>query len=101
MFLMYSTAKIYIRSREAREANNLIEEEIKSLETKKVQLEASVKRLQTESGAEEAIRDKFPVRKPGEQTVIIIEEENKNITSTSTSSSSLPLKIWQFLENLF
>lgn len=99
-FFVYSTAKIYLRSRAAKEANNLMEQEIESLEAKKAELEASIKRLQTEAGAEEAIRDKFPVQKPGEQMVIIVEEQNKNSPPTSTSSS-LPSKIWQFLKNMF
>jgi cell division protein FtsB len=99
-FLIYSTAKIYIRSRNAKEANDLIEQEIESLKAKKTELENSVKRLETEAGAEEEIRSKFPVQKVGENTVIIVEEENKANLPASTSSS-LPSKIWQFIKNIF
>lgn len=100
VFLVYSAAKIYIRSREAREANNLIEQEIESLEAKKTELEASVNRLQTEAGAEGEIRSKFPVQKPGEQTVVIVEGENKNNLPAS-ASPSFPQKIWQFIKDIF
>jgi cell division protein FtsB len=99
-FLVYSTAKIYIRSRNAQEANNLIEQEIEFLKAEKAELEASVKRLQTETGAEEEIRSKFPVQKPGEKTVVIIEEENKNNLPTS-ASLSFPQKIRQFIKDIF
>lgn len=97
--LVYSTAKIYIRSHDAKEANSLIEQKIESLKAEKAELEASVKRLQTEAGAEEEIRSKFPVQKPGEKTVVIVEEEKKENLPTSTPSS-FPSKIWQFFQKI-
>lgn len=99
IFLMYSGAKIYLRSRDAKEANNLIEQEIETLRAKKSELEASVNRLQTEAGAEEEVRSKFLVQKPGEKTVVIV-EENKNNLPTSISSS-LSSRVWQFIKNIF
>jgi len=101
IFLIYSAAKIYLRSRDAREANRLVEQEIESLKAKKTELEASVNRLQTETGAEEEIRNKFPVQKPGEQTVVIVNQENKNNPSANSSPSGFFPKIWQFIKNIF
>jgi uncharacterized protein YlxW (UPF0749 family) len=98
-FMVYSAAKVYLRSRRASQANNLISQEIKSLEDKKNELQTSVERLQTQAGAEEEIRSKFPVQKPGEEAVVIVDQTNQN--SPATSTSSLPSKIWEFIKNLF
>ncbi len=78
VFLAYSTIKIYLRSRDAVGANQLVEKEIKDLNAKKSELSDAVKRLQTEEGAEQEIRSKFPVQKPGENAVIIVNSAEKN-----------------------
>jgi len=77
IFFGYSAAKIYLRLRRAASANKLIEKQIAGFKIKKAELEANISRLESESGIEEEIRNKFPVQKPGEKAVIIIEEEIK------------------------
>jgi cell division protein FtsB len=108
IFSTYSTAKIYLRSRQAKEANGIIAKQLEDLKVKKSELEASVKRLQTEAGAEEEIRGKFPVQKPGEKAVIIVERENSSNNPAEESAQgffqNLPRffrGIWQFVKNIF
>ncbi len=107
-FLTYSTAKVYLKSRQARMANEIIQKETEDLKNKKAELEASVEGLKTEAGAEEEIRKKFSVQKPGEKTVMIVEEAARagNLTANSSSDffQNLPRffqGIWQFVKNIF
>ncbi len=100
-FVVYSTVKIYIRSREAGSINQMVEKEIEDLKTKKEDLSATVKNLESESGQEEEIRSRFPVQKPGEKAVMIIEEETKTQNPPEASSSGFFSKIWQFIKNIF
>lgn len=100
-FVVYSTVKIYIRSREAGSINQMVEKEIEDLKTKKEDLSATVKNLESESGQEEEIRSRFPVQKPGEKAVMIIEEETKTQNPPEQSPSGFFPKIWQFIKNIF
>ena len=101
VFLTYSTVKIYLRSRQAQEINEMVKKEVEDLKNRKSELEASVNRLQTEAGAEEEIRSKFPVQKPDEKMVMIVEEQAKADNLTANSPSGFFQKIWQFVKSIF
>jgi cell division protein FtsB len=101
VFLAYSTIKIYLRSRQAKGVNEMVKKEVEDLRNRKSELEASVKRLETETGIEEEIRSKFPVQKPGEKTVMIVEGESKGDNLTANSPSGFFQKIWGFIKNIF
>ncbi len=108
IFVVYSTVKIYIRSREAGSINQMVEREIEDLKTKKEDLSATVKNLESESGQEEEIRSRFSVQKPGEKAVTIVEEETKTQNPPEASPSgffsNLPRffrEVWQFIKNIF
>ncbi len=91
-----------MRSRKAAEINELVRREMTDLENKKTAMEALINRLETETGAEEEIRSKFPVKKPGENMVVIVDEEVKiGDNSGESDSSGVLSKIWQFVKNIF
>ena len=101
IFFVYSAAKVYLRSREAAKVNEMVQKEINDLMAKKAELEASVNRLQTKTGAEEEVRNKFMVQKPGEKTVIIVDEGEKQENLPANIPSGFFSKIRQFIKNLF
>lgn len=101
ILLVYSVVKIYLRSRDAVLVNKMVEKEVEELRVKKADLEATIKHLETPSGAEEEIRQRFPVQKPGEKMVVIVEEEKNISPPLEKSSSDFFSKIWQFLKNIF
>jgi len=108
IFFVYSTAKVYWRSRETAKVNEMAQKEINDLKAKKAELEALVNRLQTKTGAEEEVRNKFMVQKPGEKAVMIIDEGEKqeNLPANIPSGffPNLPRffrGIWQFIKNIF
>ncbi len=101
--LAYSTVKIYLRSRDARLINSVSEKQLKELTERKKELEASIKTLESEAGADEEIRSKFQVQKPGEKTVVIVDESEKknNVLSENSAPPGFFEKIWQFVKNTF
>ncbi len=101
IFVVYSTVKIYIRSREANSINQMVEKEMKDLAKKREDLSATVKNLESAGGQEEEIRSKFSVQKPGEKAVMIVEEEIKKENSPEQSSPGFFPKIWQFIKSIF
>lgn len=102
VFLSYASAKVYLRSRKAVEVNKTANQEMAALENKKIEMEALINRLKTESGAEEEIRNKFMLKKPGENMVVIVDEEPKiGDKPGEDASSGLFFKIRHFLKSIF
>lgn len=99
-FVFYSTAKIYFRNREAGYVNEMISKEVEGVGVKKRDLSATISRLESPEGEEEEIRKRFPVQKPGEKSVIIIEEENK-LAPIEQSKGSFLQEILQFAKDVF
>lgn len=69
--------------------------ELESLKQRQGSLQSDVDRLKTERGVEAELRSKFQVAKPGENLIIIVDEDKGTGGSASSSAKSL----WQrFLE---
>ncbi len=100
IFVFYSTVKIYLRSRETVSVNDAIRQKMEEMESKKNDLSAAITRLESAEGEEEEIRKRFPVQKPGEKSVIIV-EENLKADSGVQSEKGFFQKIWQFAKDLF
>ena len=68
-----------------------------SLQDREKILSSEIERLETANGLEEEIREKYGLIKPGEEVIIIIDEEkDKDLDSVSSSIS-----FWQKIKNLF
>jgi len=100
-FLIFSTAKVYIKSRNAVSKNEEIKKEVANLEQRKSDLQKEISRLQSESGAEEEVRKKFNVQKPGENALVIVEKNNENDKINQGESSGFFTKIWQWIKDLW
>lgn len=100
-FLVYSTAKIYFKSREALSKNKEIKNELAQLNQRKSELEKENSRLETESGTEEEIREKFDVLKPGEKVVVIVDKNSGNDKINSGKEAGFFGKILSFIKNIF
>jgi|GEM_PF-6909113 len=79
--LIYSTIKIYPKSRNALLKSREIKKELEEAENRKMELEKEITRLNSPTGEEEEIRRNLNVIKPGENVLIIVEknEQNANI----------------------
>lgn len=100
-FLIFSTAKVYIKSRNAVSKNEEVKNEVADLEQRKFDLQKEISRLQSESGAEAEVRKKFNVQKPGEETLVIVEKNNENDKINQGESSGFFTKIWQWIKNIW
>ncbi len=98
-FLIFSTVKVYIKSRNAVSKNEETKKEVADLEQKKSELEKEIARLQSASGAEEEVRKKFNVQKPGENAIVIVEKNNENDKINQGESSGFFSKIWSWIKN--
>jgi len=70
---------VYKKSQEALSRRGSLQAEFEVLMQRKAYLEEEVQRLKTKIGIEEEIIDRFGVSKPGEEVLVIVEdEENEN-----------------------
>lgn len=93
--------KIYPRSREALRLNAEAKDEKQKIEERKKGLEEEVKKLQTVTGEEEAIRKKFSVKKPGEEILVILEKDNKSANVGKETGKGFLGKIWMKIKSWF
>lgn len=74
----------------------LAEEKTESLREEKAKLEGNIARLDTESGVEESIREKFGWGREGEGLIVIIDEERSESEVFEKEGG-----FWNFVKNLF
>lgn len=101
VILSISTVKVYIKSQKAVLKNKETIEKIEELESKKMELEEKIAKLNTESGLEEELREKFGVKKPGEEVLAIIDKtpESDKMNSREEKQGFFS-KIWGWIKNL-
>lgn len=102
IILSISTAKVYLKSQRAVQKNQETIQKIQELEEKKRELEEKIAKLQTQSGMEEELMEKFSVKKQGEEVLNIIDKspENDKI-DLGTENHNIFSKIWNWLKNIF
>lgn len=80
----FSAWHVFVKERDAKRALDVARSDYADLEARKASLEEKVKALGTERGVEEVIRERFPVAKPGEEVITIVNPEGKNLPATTT-----------------
>jgi len=102
LFLSYYMVKLYFKNRNAVSKRDETRKELVDLEQRNAGLEKDVNKLNTESGMEQEIREKFNVQKPGERTLIIVDKtaENAKIESGNPIGDFFS-KIWGWVKSKF
>lgn len=79
VLFVVGVVNMYGKNKKTHEARQEIEEELGELEEKYTNLEDKLEKLSTERGVEEELRDQYHVVEPGEEQIVIIENEPENI----------------------
>ena len=100
--LIFSTVKVYKKSRLSAEKSKEIKEELASLEKRNAELAAEAARLESESGREGEIRKRFDVAKPGEKIIVIVDKigEDVNINGAENKGGFFS-RFWRWMKNWF
>lgn len=80
---------------EVKERRVQVESEVAALRQRQITLEADVEYLQSERGQEAEMRRQFDVALPGEQVVVIVDEQSTTDAATiPVATSSQPKAAW-------
>ena len=97
-----SLFKVYKKSTVAVLKNEEVENEVEKLFQKRDGLESSISRLKAPGGIEEELREKFQVKKPDEEFVVIVDEETPETeVLPAKEEGGLLEKALNFVKNIF
>lgn len=91
-------ASVVEKSIDASRNRKRAEAEAVTLEKKETDLSKKLDALQSPAGQEAALREQFPVVRPGEGVVVIVQDDKKEKAPTEEKERS---GFWKFLKNLF
>lgn len=85
-FLIFSNLKIDKKRSELMSRIESLKKEIQTLEEKKVELQSGVNVSQSEANLEEAAREQFGLKKPGEEVVVVKQEQKEEVKNEEKKS---------------
>lgn len=95
LFFLYGTISFVQKMLETGKNRTLAETKLTELKEKKERLSADINKLQTASGVEENIREKFGLTKEGEELIVVLENKDKTKVSEAGNSGFFGfLKSW-------
>ena len=100
--LIFSTVKVYKKSRMSAQKSQEIKEEMAKLEKRNAELAAEAARLESESGREGEIRKRFDVAKPGEKILVIVDKTSEDVKINGAENNvGFFSRIWRWTKNWF
>lgn len=97
ILLGFSTLRLYMRNRPLSIARETLNADIAALKERNTELEKRVIRLQTPAGVEEEIRERFGLRRPDEEVIIIVRDDKSG--ASGASSQPALTRIWDVLKS--
>ena len=83
---VYNMVDLFKKERETAKKKELIQEQIDTLTKREKILSEDIKKLETEEGVEDIIREKYQVTKEGEKMVVIVDENEQTQNKEEESS---------------
>ena len=96
LIFAWGVIDLTVKMRTTRENRKIIGNKVAELEGEKAKLSSDIARLETESGIEENIRDKFGLAKEGEGLIVVVEDKEKVEVEDESSGG-----FFNFFRNLF
>lgn len=94
--LVFPVVKVYLKSRQANQMNDGVEQELVEMQAKREFLMAEIARLKTEGGKEEEARKKLNIAKPDEEMIIITDK-----SKGEENGDGVDQNLWQKIKNIF
>ena len=79
--------QVYQKARIARDERDRAARSLQDLQARNAELTASLARVQSNEGIEEDVRQKFAVARPGEDVVIVVDDNSKKSENSEASTT--------------
>lgn len=99
LLFMYNMIGLLEKARDTSQKREIVLSQMNSITERQQIEEKNIAKLQTDSGIEETLRDKYHLVKEGEQMVVIVDQDVDKLNNNEEKSSKLG--IVQFFKNLF
>lgn len=99
LLFMYNMIGLLEKARDTSQKREMVLSQMNSITERQQIEEKNIAKLQTNSGIEETLRDKYHLVKEGEQMVVIVDQDVDKLNKKEEKSSKLG--IVQFFKNLF
>ena len=102
VFVGFGLVSIAEKSVEASSQRKIAEAQASSLSEKNADMAKQLAEINTPEGQEAALREQFPVVKPGEHMIVITDPSEQNSPDAPVEQNSAPKTgFWNFIKNLF
>lgn len=99
-WLFSLTAREYLAVKAIKKENAALEKELILLEKKNKTMEERLKNMNSAGGIEKIIRERFNVKKPGENVLVVLNEEKKEADGESEKRGFF-ISLWLVIKNIF
>ena len=100
IWLFSLTAREYLAVKAVKKENAALEKELISLEEKNKTMEERLKNMNSAAGLEKIIRERFNVKKPGEEVLVVLNKEEKEAGGESEKRGFFN-SLWLKIKNIF
>ena len=101
VFLAHASWGVFQKQKESEGDAKIVLERLNDLQKKEKILKSQIEWLNTKTGTEEIIRQKFNVAKDGEKIVVIIDSDNKETTTPEKVEDNFLRDLWSKFTDLF
>jgi cell division protein FtsB len=100
VWLLSLIAREYLAVKIVKKEEARLEEKLTLLEEKNKTMEGLLKNINSASGLEKIIRERFNVKKPGEEVLVVLNKEEKKADGESAKQGFF-VSLWLAVKNLF
>ncbi len=98
IFTILSVISIFEKRKEAKTQATIAEKRLLDLQERKETLTKDIAHINDKTGKEELLRDRFHVVAPGEELVVIVDENDKEETNLNVKAE---VSFWDTIRNFF
>jgi cell division protein FtsB len=89
---------VYEKQRLTKENLNKVAADLKNLQEREKMLSTEIDWLKTKGGTEQEIREKYGLVKPGEEVIVIVDDEKDKAGDSQPANLGFWQKIWNWLQ---
>jgi cell division protein FtsB len=101
LIFLTSTIKVFVKSREVFLERKEVDKKLEDLKLKRDELKTRISKLETESGVERELIEKFQIKKPGEEVLVILDPKEQKNNQSQKRKAGFFSNFWQSVKRAF